>query len=128
MRTLLIAVLVLSGGAFFARDLTLHQFGVITTPDTSFLGYVVAWLLLFVSLVCSLALWQVWQRQPAYTTLCYLLGFWWMGIGIGIYVAFGCSFIKSSCARFPATGSGPHRLGFLLVRWVAANKANVPVR
>jgi len=97
MRTLLMAILVLAlfvelaltGGAFFARDLTLQQFGVVTTPDTSFLGYVVAWLLFFVSLVCGLALWQVWQRQPAYATLCYLLGFWWMGIGVGIYVAFG---------------------------------------
>ena len=59
------------------------------TPDTAFLGYIVGWLLLLVSLVCGLALWQVWQRTPDYATLCYLLGFWWIGIGIGIYLAFG---------------------------------------
>ncbi len=96
-RTLLLVVLSLAllielgltGGAFFARELTLHQFGVNLTADTGFLGYVVAWLLLFVSLVCGLALWQVWQRTPGYATLCYLLGFWWIGIGIGIYIAFG---------------------------------------
>lgn len=76
-------------GCFFARELTVHQFGVAFTPDTSFMGYVVGWLLLFVSLVCALALWQVWQRTPDYATLTYLLGFWWIGIGIGIYVAFG---------------------------------------
>ncbi|MFD2936421.1 hypothetical protein [Spirosoma flavum] len=79
----------LTGGAFFAREFSLHQFGVGQTPDTAFLGYIVAWLLLFVSLVCGLALWQVQQRTPDYATLCYLLGFWWIGIGIGIYVAFG---------------------------------------
>ena len=96
-RTLLLVVLSLAllielgltGGAFFAREFTLHQFGVTLTSDTSFLGYVVAWLLLFVSLVCGLALWQVWQRTPGYSTLCYLLSFWWIGIGIGIYIAFG---------------------------------------
>ena len=97
IRTLLLAVLTLAllielaltGGAFFARELTLQQFGVTLTSDTSFLGYVLAWTLLFVSLVCGLALWQVWHRQPGYATLCYLLGFWWIGIGIGIYIAFG---------------------------------------
>ncbi len=79
----------LTGGAFFAREFTLHQFGVAQTPDTAFLGYLVGWLLLFVSLVCGLALWQVQKKMPDYATLCYLLGFWWIGIGIGIYVAFG---------------------------------------
>lgn len=96
-RTLLLALLILSlllelgltGGAFFAREFTLHQFGVSLTPDTAFLGYIVGWLLLFVSLVCGLAMWQVWQRTSDYATLCYLLGFWWIGIGIGIYLAFG---------------------------------------
>lgn len=85
----LLIELALTGGAFFARDITLKQFGVSLTPDTSFLGYVLAWLLLFVSLVCGLALQQVWQRKRGFQTLCYLLGFWWIGIGIGIYVAFG---------------------------------------
>jgi hypothetical protein len=31
----------------------------------------------------------VWQRRPGYAGVCYLLGLWWMGIGVGIYVAFG---------------------------------------
>ncbi|MBC3788781.1 hypothetical protein [Spirosoma utsteinense] len=96
-RTLLLALLALSliielalaGGAFFARAFTLRQFGVTPTPDTAFLGYIVAWTLLFVSLTCGLALYQLWQRNPDYALLCYLLGFWWMGIGIGIYLAFG---------------------------------------
>ncbi len=56
-RTLLLVVLGLAllielgltGGAFFAREFTLLQFGVNLTSDTSFLGYVVAWLLLFIA-------------------------------------------------------------------------------
>lgn len=85
----LLVELVLTAGAFFVRAITLQQFGVAFSPDTSFLGYIVAWLLLFVSLVCALVIRQVWQRRAGFATLCYLLGFWWIGIGLGIYLAFG---------------------------------------
>ncbi|MEO6538313.1 MAG: hypothetical protein ABIT07_01155, partial [Ferruginibacter sp.] len=49
--------------------------------------YLVAWFLLFVSIICLLALWQVWKNKN-YHMLSYLLGFWWIGIGLGIYIAF----------------------------------------
>ena len=96
-RTLLLVVLsialllelALTGGAFFAPVFTLAKFGVKYSPDTTFLAYIVGWLLLFVSLVAAVALGQVWQRRPSYATWCYLLGLWWIGIGIGIYYSFG---------------------------------------
>ncbi len=96
-RTLLLIVLFialllelgLTGGAFFAPVFTLQQFGVKYGPETTFLAYIVAWLLLFVSLVAAVAVVQVWQRRPGFATWCYLLGLWWIGIGIGIYYAFG---------------------------------------
>ncbi|MBO2011412.1 hypothetical protein [Hymenobacter negativus] len=96
-RTLLLVVLfialllelVLTGGAFFAPVLTLTQFGVKYGPDTVFLTYIMGWLLGFVSLVALVALLQVWQRQRGYMAWCYLLGVWWIGIGIGIYYTFG---------------------------------------
>ena len=96
-RTLLLVVLsialllelALTGGAFFAPVFTLAKFGVEYSPDTTFLAYIVGWLLLFVSLVAAVALGQVWQRRPSYATWCYLLGLWWIGIGIGIYYSFG---------------------------------------
>lgn len=78
----------LTGGAFFAPALTLTQFGVKYGPETTFLTYIIGWLLLFVSLVAAIAFGQVWQRRPSYATWCYLLGLWWVGIGIGIYVVF----------------------------------------
>ncbi|GAA3982619.1 hypothetical protein [Hymenobacter antarcticus] len=96
-RTLLLVVLsialllelALTGGAFFAPVFTLTQFGVKYGPETTFLAYIVAWFLFFVSLVAAVALAQVWQRRPGFATWCYLLGLWWVGIGIGIYYAFG---------------------------------------
>lgn len=45
--------------------------------------------MLFVSAVAGLAFAWVWQRRPHFAALCYLLGVWWMGIGVGIYAAFG---------------------------------------
>ena len=96
-RTLLLVVLsiallielALAGGAFFAPAFTLAQFGVKYGPDTTFLAYIVGWLLLFVTLVAAVAVAQVWQRRPGFATWCYLLGLWWIGIGLGIYYAFG---------------------------------------
>ena len=96
-RTLLLVVLsialllelALTGGSFFAPIFTLAKFGVKYGPDTTFLAYIVGWLLLFVSLAAAVALSQVWQRRASYASWCSLLGFWWIGIGIGIYYAFG---------------------------------------
>ena len=96
-RTLLLVVLfialllelALTGGAFFAPVFTMAQFGVKYGPETIFLAYIVAWFLLFVSLVAAVALAQVWQRRPGFATWCYLLGVWWIGIGVGIFYAFG---------------------------------------
>ncbi|TGE19323.1 hypothetical protein [Hymenobacter elongatus] len=84
----LLIELVLTVGGFLAPDLLLAKFGVGVNADTRFMGYALAWLLLFVSLVDATALWQVWRRAAHYHTLCYLLGFWWIGIGLGLYVSY----------------------------------------
>ncbi|MCW3127262.1 MAG: hypothetical protein JWO03_2920 [Bacteroidetes bacterium] len=96
-RKLLIAVLLLSlivelglaGGLFFARDLMGKMFGLAVSGDTAlFLAYIVGWLCLFVSLVIGLALYQLVNNNPNYATLCYLMGYFWIAIGIAIFVAF----------------------------------------
>ena len=96
-RTLLLVVLflalllelVLAGGSFFAPAFTLAKFGTKYGPDTAFLTYVLGWLLLLVSGAVLVAFGQVWQRRPGYATWCYLLGLWWLAIGVGIYYTFG---------------------------------------
>ena len=93
-RKLLITLLILSllfelaltGGAFFMREAVLKQFQVAVNSDTIFLGFIIAWFLLFTSIICAWALWLVVKNKDSYPTLCYILGFWWIGIGIGIYV------------------------------------------
>ena len=84
-----LAELALAGAAFFMPAFVLGRFGVKFTAEMGVLGYVLAWLLLFVTLIAGLAFGQVWQRRPHYSTLCYLLGIWWLGIGLGLYFLFG---------------------------------------
>jgi hypothetical protein len=78
----------LTGGAFFAPAFTLAQFQVSYGPETRFLAYITSWFLLLVALLAALAFARVWQRR-GYAGVCYLLGMWWIGLGVGIYVVFG---------------------------------------
>ncbi|MBS1596499.1 MAG: hypothetical protein JST90_19465 [Bacteroidetes bacterium] len=95
-RKLLLAVLILSLlievglslGIFFAKDLVSQQFGVTLTPDTDFLSYIVGWLCCFLSLILCLAIYELWHYDRHYIMLCYLLGYFWMAIGIAIYVGY----------------------------------------
>ena len=95
-RNLLIAILIiafivelgLTIGGFFLPAKTFELFKVGYNNDTAFLGYIVAWFLLLVTILMGIALWQVINNKN-YATICYLLGFWWIGIGVGIYLMFG---------------------------------------
>jgi hypothetical protein len=79
----------LTGGAFFAPAFTLAQFQVRYGPETRFLAYITGWFLLLVALLAALAFARLWQRRRGYVGVCYLLGLWWIGLGVGIYVVFG---------------------------------------
>ena len=45
-----------AGAGFVARPFLLEQFGLEFTASTNFLGYVLAWTLLFIAIVCAWAL------------------------------------------------------------------------
>jgi uncharacterized membrane protein len=75
-------------GAFFLPEKTFELFKVTYNNDTAFMGYIIAWFLLLVTILIGIALWQV-QKNESYSTLCYLLSFWWIGLGIGVYIGFG---------------------------------------
>jgi hypothetical protein len=80
--------LFLTAGGFASPDWMLAQFKLGATPDTQFMAYVVAWLLFFIALIAGLAFWLVKKGDRLGWLLSYVLGFWWVGIGIGIYVSF----------------------------------------
>lgn len=84
----LLAELALTAGAFFAPAFTMQQFQLRYAPDMAFLTFLSGWLLLFVSVIIATAFAQLWQRRARYATLCYLLGFWWIAIGLGIFLRF----------------------------------------
>lgn len=84
----LLIELVISFTGIFLPHKALQLFHLGDTPDTLFLGFTVGWLCLFVSLICALVLYRVWMYKGDYALMGYLLGFWWMGIGIGIFLAF----------------------------------------
>jgi Na+/pantothenate symporter len=67
----------------------MSKFGVKYGPDTAFLAYITGWFLLLVTLLAIVAFARVSKRRAGYAGLCYLLGLWWIGIGVGIYVTFG---------------------------------------
>jgi hypothetical protein len=83
----LIVEAVLTIGGFFLPVQTFKQFGVSYNTETAFLGHIIAWFLLFITIIIGIALWQV-IYQKNYQLLCYLLGIWWVGLGISIYVMF----------------------------------------
>ena len=85
----LILELAISVGGIGSPATALQLFKIAATPDTRFLAFVVGWLCLFVSLICARLLYCIWKRTGDCITIGYLLGAWWLGIGIDIYIAFG---------------------------------------
>lgn len=74
---------------FLVPDRTLGLFKVGVTDDTRFLAFVVSWSLLFVAVICGLALWRVLRGEIDGWYLSYALGYWWIGIGIGLAAVHG---------------------------------------
>ena len=84
----LIIELALSCGIFFAKDMVSKQFGVAMNADTEFLSFIVGWLCLFISLILMYTIYLLWNKNPDFASLAYIMGYFWMAIGIAIYVAF----------------------------------------
>ena len=76
-------------GGFVLPDTALGLFKVAVSDDTRFLGHVASWLLLFVAVICGLAFVWVKQGKASGWTLSYILGAWWIGIGLALWLGFG---------------------------------------
>ena len=59
--------------------------------DGKFFAFLTSYLLLLVSALILLAIFLLLKRIAGYAALIYVLGIWWVGIGIGIYAISGNS-------------------------------------
>lgn len=73
---------------FFKPATAMELFGMQYNDQTAFLGYIIAWFCLLVSVFIIYAIVQLKNNKGGYATVIYILGFWWMGLGVGIYIVF----------------------------------------
>ena len=72
-----------------APEFMLKQFSVSVSQDTLFLGYCLCWILILIAAVCAYALRLITTGQSQGHTLAYILGFWWIAIGVAIFLKWG---------------------------------------
>ena len=89
--TLIIALIIeaaLTILCFFKPATAMGLFGMDYNNETSFLGYIIAWFCLLVSILIVYALIGLKNNNNGYTILIYILGCWWIALGLGVYVSF----------------------------------------
>lgn len=74
---------------FGAPDFLLTQFGMQVNADSRFLAFVLSWCLLFVALICWYAFYLVRRGERAGVQLSLILGLWWVGIGLSLFLGYG---------------------------------------
>ena len=73
---------------FFKPVTAMGLFGLVYNNETSFLGYIIAWFCLLVSILIVYAMMGLKNNNNGYQVLIYILGCWWLGLGIGVYLSF----------------------------------------
>ena len=63
-------------------------FGIVYNNETSFLGYIIGWFCLLISILIAYAFVGLKNNNSGHKILIYILGCWWIGLGIGVYVSF----------------------------------------
>jgi uncharacterized membrane protein len=74
---------------FFTPTTALKLFGMEYNSQTAFLGYIIAWFCLLVTVIIAYSYSLLRKNDLVASTLIYILGFWWIGLGIGVWVSFG---------------------------------------
>lgn len=85
----LIFEIVLTALCFFAQAKAVELFGMTYNKETEFLGYIIAWFCLLVSIFIYYAIHYTRAHNKVAKTLVNILGFWWIFLGIGVYLKFG---------------------------------------
>jgi hypothetical protein len=79
----------LTMAGFFSPKMALEAFKLPYNDATFFLGHVLAWMFLLISLLCLEAIILVKANRVYGTRLSMLLGLWWTGLGLVLFFAFG---------------------------------------
>ncbi|MEJ7611373.1 MAG: hypothetical protein WKF88_09380 [Ferruginibacter sp.] len=95
-KNLLLLILIISflfeaflmGIAFFNPAATLKLFKLSYNADTALLAYFSAWFLLLITVICVYLIWLVKTNRPGFSGLIYLLGCWWIGLGVAVFIMF----------------------------------------
>ena len=73
---------------FFKPVTAMGLFGLVYNNEIAFLGYIIAWFCLLVSVLIVYALIALKNNTGGHKTLIYSLGIWWIALGVGVYVSF----------------------------------------
>jgi hypothetical protein len=89
--TLVIAFVIelaLSFLAFFMPSTAAELFQMKYSGDNAFLVFIIAWFLLLVTTIIGYVIYLLKHNKDAKGWI-YMLGFWWIALGVGVYLAFG---------------------------------------
>lgn len=81
--------LALSLLCFFKSAFVIELFGMEYNPVSAFLGHIIGWFCLLVTMLIAYIIYLLKNDKAGYETLLYILGFWWLALGIGVYFVFG---------------------------------------
>jgi DMSO/TMAO reductase YedYZ heme-binding membrane subunit len=79
---------VLSFLCFFMPAKAMELFGMQYNEQFAFLGYIIAWFLLLVTILIGYAMYLLQINKAGSRAIINILGFWWIGLGIGVYTVF----------------------------------------
>jgi hypothetical protein len=74
--------------AFFMPNIAAELFQMKYSNENAFLVFIIAWFLLLVTAFIGYIIYLLRCNKEA-KGLIYILGSWWIGLGIGVYLAFG---------------------------------------
>jgi hypothetical protein len=74
---------------FFMPATAAELFKVPYNEQTAFLAYIIAWFLLLATAFIGYIIYLLLNNKEGSKALIYILGFWWIGLGIGVFAAFG---------------------------------------
>lgn len=74
---------------FVFPGMTLQQFRLGVTPDTLFLTNALSWTFVLISIFCFFALYYTVRHRARGKFISYILGFWWIAVGISIFAGYG---------------------------------------